>query len=158
EHDGLPYLSLEYVEGGSLSNLLDEGPLQALQAAAMIECLAGAIHHAHQQGIIHRDLKPANILLRIADASISDCGLRIADSQNPSGQSAIRNLQSAIPKVTDFGLAKCIGGESGLTGPSATVGTPSYMAPEQATGQSDAVGPRSDVYALGAILYEMLTG
>jgi serine/threonine-protein kinase len=146
-YDGLPYLSLEYVDGGSLGAYLHGEPQQPRPAAELTATLADAIHHAHQHGIVHRDLKPANILLEIAN-----CGLRNED------QSAIRNLQSAIPKITDFGLAKRLDNDSGPTTSGQLLGTPSYMSPEQAGGRVRDIGPHTDVYALGVILYEMLTG
>jgi WD40 repeat protein len=133
EHEGRPYLALELVEGGSLKDALDGTPQPARRAAELVETLARAIHHAHQKGIVHRDLKPANVLLT-ADGS---------------------------PKLTDFGLAKLVAGPAGAAGPTrsgAVVGTPSYMAPEQAAGRAGQVGPAADVYALGALMYELLTG
>ncbi|MCI0743225.1 MAG: protein kinase [Gemmataceae bacterium] len=129
EHDGRPFLSLEYVEGGGLDKKLGGAPQPARDAARLVETLARAIHHAHTQGVIHRDLKPANVLLS-ADGA---------------------------PKVTDFGLAR-FGEGSGQTQSGDILGTPSYMAPEQAAGQGSTVGPAADVYALGAILYELLAG
>jgi WD40 repeat protein len=140
EAGGRPYFSLEFVSGGSLSDRLAGTPLPGAAAAELVEVLARAMHFAHEQGVIHRDLKPANVL--------------IADSK---GQSAIRNPQSAI-KVADFGLAKRLDGGTGQTQSGAVIGSPSYMAPEQADGRSREVGPACDVYALGAILYECLTG
>ncbi len=127
EHDGLPFLALEFCDGGSLAQRLGGVPQAPAAAAALVEPLAQALEHAHQAGVIHRDLKPANVLLT-------------ADGQ---------------PKVSDFGLAKAERPE--LTATGAVLGTPSYMAPEQAAG-SRTVGPAADVYALGAILYELLTG
>jgi WD40 repeat protein len=129
EYEGRPYFSLEYVEGGSLAQRLKGAPLPARQAAELAEKLARAIHYAHERGIVHRDIKPANILL----------------------------TTDGHPKLTDFGLAKQIR-TTGNTQTGTVMGTPSYMAPEQALGKSRAVGPAADVYALGAILYEMLTG
>ncbi len=129
ELDGQPYFALEFVEGGSLERKLAGAPLPAAQAAALVETLARAIHHAHQHGVVHRDLKPANVLLT-------------ADGQ---------------PKVTDFGLAKQLDAD-GRTATGAVMGTPSYMAPEQAAGKVKELGPPCDIYALGAILYECLTG
>jgi tetratricopeptide (TPR) repeat protein len=125
-----PFLSLEFVEGGNLAVRLAGGALPADQAAQMTETLGRAMQHAHQKGVVHRDLKPANVLLT-------------ADGQ---------------PKVTDFGLAKQTEGSTGRTASGAVLGTPPYMAPEQAAGQGKGVGPAADVYALGAILYECLTG
>jgi WD40 repeat protein/tRNA A-37 threonylcarbamoyl transferase component Bud32 len=130
EAEGRPFFSLEFVEGGTLARRLDGTPWPAHKAAQLVETLAGAVHHAHERGIVHRDLKPANVLLT-------------ADGQ---------------PKVADFGLAKWLGQDQGQTQSGAVVGTPSYMAPEQAAGRSKAVSPAADVYALGAILYELLTG
>jgi tetratricopeptide (TPR) repeat protein/tRNA A-37 threonylcarbamoyl transferase component Bud32 len=126
---GQPYFSLEFCAGGSLADRLDGTPWQAQPAAALVETLARAMAYAHQQGIIHRDLKPPNVLL------------------TPDG----------VPKITDFGLAKRLDQES-QTREGVIMGTPSYMAPEQAGGKSKDIGPRADVYALGAILYELLTG
>jgi hypothetical protein len=130
ETDGCPFFSLEFVEGGSLADTLDGTPWPAPRAAKLVEALAGAVHHAHRKGIVHRDLKPANVLL------------------TAEGQ----------PKVTDFGLARLQAGGTNQTQSGAIVGTPSYMAPEQAEGKGKAIGPATDVYALGAILYELLTG
>jgi serine/threonine-protein kinase len=130
EHDGLPYFSLEFVPGGSLSQLIAGKPQPPREGASMVRELALAMHEAHQRGIIHRDLKPANVLLT-------------ADGR---------------PKITDFGLAKRMEDDSGQTRSGAIMGTPSYMAPEQAWGQTHEIGPLTDLYALGAILYEMLTG
>jgi WD40 repeat protein/tetratricopeptide (TPR) repeat protein len=130
QHDGRPYCALEYVDGGSLAEKVAHTPQPARYAAALVQALARAVHHAHQQGIIHRDLKPANVLL----------------------------TQQGTPKVTDFGLAKRLDDDSGRTRSGAILGTPSYMAPEQAAGQTKEIGPLADVYALGAILYELLTG
>lgn len=126
----LPYFSLEFVDGGSLDRKLGGVPQPPRQAAEMVGILSRAMHAAHQQGIVHRDLKPANVLLA-ADGT---------------------------PKITDFGLAKQLDDNSGQTRSGAIMGTPSYMAPEQAAGRIRDIGPASDVYALGAILYEMLTG
>jgi tetratricopeptide (TPR) repeat protein len=130
EHGGLPFLALEFVDGGSLQAKLAGNPQQPTQAASLAELLARAIHVAHQAKVVHRDLKPANVLL----------------------------TGSGVPKVGDFGLAKQLDAPSGQTLPDAILGTPSYMAPEQAAGRGEAIGPATDVYALGAILYECLTG
>jgi eukaryotic-like serine/threonine-protein kinase len=130
EHDGHPYFSLEFVDGGSLAQRLDGTPLPSHQAARLVETLARAMHAAHQAGVVHRDLKPANVLLT-ADGT---------------------------PKITDFGLAKKLDSDAGQTQSGAIMGTPSYMAPEQAGGKSNEIGPAADTYALGAILYECLTG
>lgn len=148
-----PYFSQEYVSGGSLASRLNRAPQPPRAAARFMETLARAVHYAHEQGVVHRDLKPANILLEIADSR-----LEIADRrQHP--QSAISNLESAIPKIGDFGLAKQLD-NTGTASPTISgtlLGTPEYMAPEQAR-CDDAIGPAVDTYALGVILYEMLTG
>jgi tetratricopeptide (TPR) repeat protein/tRNA A-37 threonylcarbamoyl transferase component Bud32 len=144
DHRGRPFLTLELVEGGNLAQKLSEGPLRFRETAGLLYQLAQAVHFAHQKGVIHRDLKPANILLA-------------PDDEN--GPDAL-----GVPKIADFGLAKQIEGMASVavTGPrtqsGAILGTPSYMAPEQAGGKRDAAGPAADVYALGAILYECLTG
>jgi serine/threonine protein kinase/WD40 repeat protein len=130
-HDGEPFFSLEYVEGGNLAERLNGTPLPARRAAELTQTLAQAIEFAHQQGIVHRDLTPSNVLLT-ADGT---------------------------PKISDFGLAKFLfGGDASPTRTGTVLGTPSYMAPEQAQANKPAVGPATDVYALGAILYELLTG
>jgi serine/threonine-protein kinase len=129
-HDGLPYFALEFCPGGSLADRLDGTPLPPAEAARLVQQLARAVHAAHERGIIHRDLKPGNVLLTEAGA----------------------------PKVTDFGLAKRVEAGATLTRTGAILGTPSYMPPEQARGDHRAVGPAADVYALGAVLYELLGG
>jgi tetratricopeptide (TPR) repeat protein len=146
EHEGLPFFSLEYCPAGSLDRHLAGQPLPPARAARLIEVLARAVDHAHRHGVVHRDLKPANVLLSAA------CGFALAAPEEASAKP-----QAAIPKITDFGLAKRLDGPS-QTRAGAIVGTPSYMAPEQAAGQNDRVGPATDVYALGAILYETLAG
>ena len=130
QHEGQHYFSMGFVEGQSLSQRLAEGPLPSREAAELIRRVSEAIEYAHQHGVIHRDLKPANILLD----------------------------QNGNPRVTDFGLAKKVQGDSGLTGSGQIMGTPSYMPPEQAGGKRGEVGPAADVYALGATLYALLTG
>jgi serine/threonine-protein kinase len=132
ERAGHPYFSMEFVEGGSLDRKIGGTPQDPRQAAELTERVARAAHVAHQAGIIHRDLKPANVFLT-------------GDGQ---------------PKIADFGLAKRLDMEAGLTRSAAVLGTPSYMAPEQARGspREQPVTPRSDVYSLGTVLYELLTG
>jgi formylglycine-generating enzyme required for sulfatase activity/tRNA A-37 threonylcarbamoyl transferase component Bud32 len=128
-HDGLPFLSLELCPGGSLAGKLAGHPLPPRETAPLVEQIARAVQAAHHAGIVHRDLKPGNILLD----------------------------ERRQPRVTDFGLAKRTEISDGLTQTGAVVGTPSYLAPEQAQGKKD-VGRTADVYSLGAILYECLTG
>jgi WD40 repeat protein/serine/threonine protein kinase len=158
EHKGLPFFSLEFVEGGNLAQQLKGVAQPPRQSAELLEQLAGAMHAAHLRGIVHRDLKPANIL--IADRGSVDSKILNPPPSTPSSShpSALRDLRSGVPKITDFGLAKQLDAEQGQTRSGAVMGTPSYMAPEQAAGQVRAISPATDVYALGAILYEMLTG
>ncbi len=130
EHNKLPYFTLEFVEGGSLARNTEGKPQPPREAARILEVLARGIAYAHQLGIIHRDLKPANVLL----------------------------TRAGVPKITDFGLAKRLDGDSNQTRTGTLMGTPSYMAPEQAAGNTREIGPLSDQYSLGAILFELLTG
>ncbi|MGF1582155.1 MAG: protein kinase [Gemmataceae bacterium] len=130
EHNGIPYFSLEFVDGGNLAQKVRGIPQPPQEAAELIECLARAIHTAHLEGLVHRDLKPANILL----------------------------TSSGEPKITDFGLVKRLEESELLTQTGSILGTPTYMAPEQALGHPKQVGPLADVYALGVMLYELLTG
>jgi eukaryotic-like serine/threonine-protein kinase len=127
---GRPYFTMEFVEGRDLAETIQGTPQPASKAATIVAIVADAIHVAHQRGIVHRDLKPSNVLL----------------------------ATDGTPKVTDFGLARRLEGDRELTLSGSPMGTPSYMAPEQARGDKHAVGPATDVYALGAILYELLTG
>ena len=133
DFDGRPFLTLEYVPGGSLDHHLAGTPVSPTQAAELLRALARAVHHAHERGIIHRDLKPANILM--AD-----------EGDGP------------VPKVADFGIARLADVDSGVTRDGDILGTPSYMAPEQADGRVERIGPATDVYSLGVLLYEMMTG
>jgi serine/threonine protein kinase len=145
---------MELVEGDSLAKRISGTPQHPAAAASIVEVLAQAMEAAHRHGIVHRVLKPANVLLQI-----SDCGLQIEEqSEIRNLQSEIRNLQSAIPKIADFGLAKFLNEDQSLTQSQGVLGTPSYMAPEQATERHGEIGPAADIYALGAILYELLTG
>ena len=154
EHDGQPFFALEFLDGGGLDKKLRGIPQPPRLAAQLVEVLARTMQAAHQRGIVHRDLKPANILLQLADGEKrNDNGER--DTQPPS---AFCNLQSAILKITDFGLAKHLDTGTGATQSGAVLGTPSYMAPEQAEGKIKEITAAADIYALGAILFEMLTG
>jgi tetratricopeptide (TPR) repeat protein len=143
---GCPFFSLEFVEGGSLARYINGTPQPPRLAAGLVEALARAMHAAHQSGVVHRDLKPANVLLG-----------RRPDTAAAS-EPAEPTLDTFEPKITDFGLAKRLDGASEQTHSGAILGTPSYMAPEQAEGRTREVGPLADVYALAAILYELLTG
>lgn len=176
--EGFPFFSLEFVAGGTLADRLKEGPLRAGEAAVFIETLARAMHYAHERGIVHRDLKPANILL--AGPRSREAGGRRQESAVGSQASGTGSTQDSVlrthkagqtgtsfltsdscsltPKISDFGLAKQLDTQDGLTRTGAIMGTAAYMAPEQAFGRSKDVGPGADIYALGAILYECLTG
>lgn len=129
EHEGQPFIAMELVDGGTLADLAREQPLPARRAAELVTKLARAVDCAHQAGILHRDLKPSNILIDTF----------------------------AEPRITDFGLAKVLTGDTRVTLTGQMLGSPSYMAPEQVTGNAKAIGPATDIYALGAILYQLVT-
>src|SRR5208283_5367477 len=127
---GEHYFSMDLVQGRDLEALVKDGPLAPQRAARYVKIIAEAIHFAHQRGTLHRDLKPQNVLIDAADQ----------------------------PRITDFGLAKIMKDDSQLTQSGVVMGSPSYMPPEQAAGRHGDIGPASDVYSLGAMLYELLTG
>ena len=129
EEQGQHYFSMDFVQGRNLAEIIREGRLPARRAARYSQAIADAIHYAHQQGVLHRDLKPSNILIDENDQ----------------------------PRITDFGLAKRVRGDLGLTATGEVLGSPSFMPPEQTSGKSAKVGPPSDVYGVGAILYNLLT-
>jgi serine/threonine protein kinase len=128
--EGLPYFSLEYVDGGSLEQKINRQPQDPQWSAALVETIARAMDAAHRRSIIHRDLKPSNVLL----------------------------TREGVRKITNFGLAKRLESDSGQTRTGSIMGTPAYVAPEQARGRNAEVSPRSDLYSIGAILYTLLTG
>ncbi len=155
EHEGRPFFSLEFADGGSLDQRLNESPTSPRGAAQLIETLARTMHVAHEQGIVHRDLKPANILLAKLGKHSSITKSRELDTQSLPPDHWSR---TTTPKIADFGLAKHLDDDSSNTKTGAILGTPSYMAPEQAGGKTREIGPACDIYALGAILYELLVG
>src|SRR5499425_2359665 len=130
ERDGSCYFSMKFVEGGQLDELVKRGPMPIRRAVELIAKVARTVHYAHEHGILHRDIKPGNILLD----------------------------QNGEPHLTDFGLARLVEAESTVTGTLEVLGTPSYMAPEQAAGEHTKLGSTTDVYGLGAVLYQLLTG
>jgi len=152
EYAGRPYFSMEFVEGGSLAKRIDGKPQPPKWCAEICEKLALAMHLAHSQGIVHRDLKPANVLLVVQASCLHEAGWK------PALPDAGKMPAPQEPKIMDFGLAKRLESVTTLTQSGAVMGTPQYMAPEQASGEGKRVGPPADVYALGATLYTMLTG
>jgi serine/threonine protein kinase/WD40 repeat protein len=176
EHEGLPYFVMEYIDGPSLAQQMAGMPQPPRAAAYLVEILARAMSAVHRCGIIHRDLKPANILL-VSDGLASGewrsetraggetteatpgAGLQSAATLPPAPRTSTPGpLAPSYPKITDFGLAKRIEDPGAVTRTGSVMGTPDYMAPEQARGDTSAFGPWTDIYALGAILYEMVTG
>ncbi len=160
ELDGMPFFSLEFVDGGSLASQLNGMPVPARAAAELTRTMAEAIDFAHRHGIIHRDLKPANVLLT---AQLDAQGLARkrtlgGSSMRSSAMTSSPRPAGAVVKITDFGLAKRLDEESGQTKSGTVMGTPSYMAPEQAAGDRHRVSVMTDVYGLGAVFYELLTG
>src|SRR5262249_3531136 len=152
EQDGQPYYSMKLIDGGSLATMIARQPsaVNPRDAARLIVTVARAVHYAHQRGILHRDLKPANILLQTQSAGVK--------RQTEQDAFCVLTPALCVPYVTDFGLARQNDGSVSLTPTGEIIGTPCYMAPEQAQGCRDAVTTATDVYGLGAILYELLTG
>jgi WD40 repeat protein/serine/threonine protein kinase len=164
EHDSKLFFSLEYCPGGSLADRLDGTPWVASQAASLVETLARAMHAAHEQQVVHRDLKPANVLLMeergVSKGKSTPRERAVELAKALAGQTDADEPEPVLltPKLSDFGLAKKLDAVASQTQSGAIMGTPSYMAPEQAGGRGKEIGPAADVYALGAILYECLTG
>jgi eukaryotic-like serine/threonine-protein kinase len=152
--EGRPFFSMEYVPDGTLEEQLRGRPQPPREAARLIQILATAMHEAHRCGVVHRDLKPGNILLRRESERAEDATLESGVWLSKAADAPA----SFCPKITDFGLAKRLGDADGLTLTHSVLGTPCYMAPEQARGDSKHVAETTDIYSLGAILYELLTG
>lgn len=148
EHEGRVFLALELVEGGSLQEKLTGKPQHHEQAARLIEQVARGVHHAHQCGIVHRDLKPANILLAPGTH----------ESETGAATHVAETTSYGLPKIADFGIAKSLADDSSHTRHGDVLGTATYMAPEQAAGNPRQIGPATDIYSMGVVLYEMLTG
>jgi serine/threonine protein kinase/formylglycine-generating enzyme required for sulfatase activity/tetratricopeptide (TPR) repeat protein len=157
ELDGKPYFTMPLITGGSLNELLRAGPLPPEATARLMKKVAEAVQYAHDKGIIHRDIKPHNILLQQEDSvheGVTGSGL----TTDHSSSGSVASFSGPVPRLTDFGLARAVAEEGVLTASGEVMGTPSYMPPEQASGDWKHVGPQSDVYSLGAVLYCLLTG
>jgi serine/threonine-protein kinase len=174
-HDGRPYFTMKWVDGVTLASRLGAGPIPPREAAAILAPVARAIHYAHQQGVLHRDLKPSNILLQKSENRNpkSETSSNAQSTKSETSPAAVLDIGDSrfgfvsdfgfrasdfTPFVTDFGLAKRVDVVGSLTQTGAIIGTPGYMPPEQAAGSRGQLGPTSDVYSLGAVLYHMLTG
>jgi eukaryotic-like serine/threonine-protein kinase len=175
DYEGVPYFSMEYIDGGSLAQYLRKGRWPGQLAAAAVECLARTIHVAHLQGLVHRDLKPSNILLQTVargqpapQSANPGAGNNQTDGALAAAEPAVAGCVFPHPgpfvkapvfslKIADFGLAKLLDAGADRTRSGMVVGTPNYMAPEQVRREAGKVSPATDVHALGVILYEMLT-
>lgn len=159
-HREQPYIVMEYIDGFSLRHKLNGSPIKPRIAAQLVEIIARAIHAAHEKGIIHRDLKPANILLHsnINHAPRSPGAKTIAGDSTLDASEPLPQWEDFQVKIADFGIAKRLDDQISATITGEVMGTPNYMAPEQAAGSPDAIGPHTDIHAIGAILYELLTG
>ena len=170
QHEGRPFLAFEYIDGGTLAEHIRGRPIQPLAAAAIVESLARAVQFAHERSVVHRDLKPSNVMLQQVDSpadrslpsATSKSNQRQADSNNDRDNPDAQLLNRFQFKITDFGLAKFVEDHadqaSGATVAGDIMGTAAYMSPEQARGDSTKPSAASDIYSLGAILYELLTG
>jgi serine/threonine protein kinase len=165
EHEGRPYYAMELITGGNLESQISGQPLPSRSAAQLVHKLALAVQHAHARQVIHRDLKPSNILLQKSEVRSQRSEIRSQKSEVGGQESSAPAcdpcslISDLCPKLTDFGLAKRLDSDStGWTREGAVLGTANYMAPEQAAGRIQEIGPAVDIYALGAILYELLTG
>ena len=156
ERGGQHYLTMAYVPGPSLADLLTDGPLPIAQAVELVNKMTEAVNFAHESGVVHRDLKPGNVLLQQSGSATNhDADSTKTRAGNSKSRQGARGWQ---PRITDFGLAKRIESDTALTGTGQVLGTPSYMAPEQVVGDPNRIGPATDVYALGAVLFCVLTG
>ena len=147
-YQGSPYFVLEFLDGGSLAELAAAGPADPDESARLLEVIARTVHKVHCAGIVHRDLKPGNVLLQRLGPDVRE---------PPPGAVELRG-QWVLPKITDFGLARAVEDERHLTSTGMIIGTPAYMAPEQAQGKKAAIGPAADIYSLGVLMYQLLTG
>ncbi len=158
EHEGQHFFSMGFVEGQTLAAKIADGPLEPNEAARIVKAVAEAIQYAHDKGVIHRDLKPGNVLLKRSQESRRE-GQEQQGQRTPKAPSGTRvSAFDSRPLVSDFGLAKRVEGGSDLTVTGQVLGTPSYMPPEQAAGRLGQIGPASDIYSLGAVLYAAITG
>lgn len=157
EHEGQQYFSMALIEGGSLRDLLNDGPLPPAIGAQIVQQLAEAVQHAHEHGIVHRDIKPQNVLMAFDEGTASSSRGSGSTTGPKSGVKNVKGSLAAVPKLTDFGLAR-LSDSAGLSVTGEALGTPSYMPPEQARGDHGAIGATADTYSLGAVLYCVLTG